>query len=124
MLAEDSIGYFYAKGMEVQRDDAEAVAWFRKAAEQDMAGAQYNLGIMYERGLAYQDRSQALEWYRRSANQGYEKAKKALLGFAIEDGTDSKVAQDFRSKWRNSSSDAVASSADVSRRALFLDGSH
>jgi uncharacterized protein len=34
----------------VPEDDAEAVKWFRKAAEQGYADAQYNLGLMYAYG--------------------------------------------------------------------------
>ena len=32
------------------KDDAEAVKWFRMAAEQGNADAQYNLGVMYDTG--------------------------------------------------------------------------
>ena len=34
----------------VPEDDAEAVRWFRLAAEQDNAAAQFNLGVMYASG--------------------------------------------------------------------------
>jgi TPR repeat protein len=40
----------YNKGYGVQRDYAEAVVWFRSAADQGLAGAQYNLAFMYETG--------------------------------------------------------------------------
>ena len=40
----------YAKGEGVPENDAEAVKWFRKAAEQGDADAQYNLGVMYANG--------------------------------------------------------------------------
>ena len=40
--------YDYGKG--VLEDDKEAVKWYRKAAEQGLAGAQYNLGVMYGSG--------------------------------------------------------------------------
>ena len=39
----------YGAGRGVPQDDAEAVQWFRQAAEQGYAEAQYNLGIMYAR---------------------------------------------------------------------------
>ena len=38
----------YAKGKGVPENDAEAVKWFLKAAEQGFAGAQYNLGNVYK----------------------------------------------------------------------------
>ena len=40
----------YAFGKGVPEDDKQAVKWFRLAAEQGVANAQYNLGVMYERG--------------------------------------------------------------------------
>ena len=45
----------YANGEGVPEDHAEAVRWFRLAAEQGDAEAQYNLGLMYaksRRGVA------------------------------------------------------------------------
>ena len=36
--------------MGVPEDDAEAVKWYRKAAEQGLVIAQFNLGIMYGNG--------------------------------------------------------------------------
>ena len=40
----------YANGEGVPEDDAEAVRWYRLAADQGHAGAQYNLGVMYANG--------------------------------------------------------------------------
>jgi TPR repeat protein len=36
----------------------EAVKWFRKAAEQNFAVAQYNLGVCYEQGVAKDEREE------------------------------------------------------------------
>ncbi len=40
----------YAKGQGVSQNDAKAAKWFRKAADQDHAAAQSNLGLMYAQG--------------------------------------------------------------------------
>ncbi|MGH8710693.1 MAG: tetratricopeptide repeat protein, partial [Burkholderiales bacterium] len=48
--AQFNLGYMYSKGRGVAKDDAEAVKWYRKAAEQGLATAQFNLGLKYERG--------------------------------------------------------------------------
>ena len=40
----------YATGEGVPQDDAEAVRWFRLAAEQGDARAQFNLGVRYDTG--------------------------------------------------------------------------
>ncbi len=45
------------------QDDAVAVGWWRKAAEQGHAKAQYNLGFMYAKGRGVtQDYVQAYMW--------------------------------------------------------------
>ncbi len=40
----------YANGQGVPQDYAQAVAWYRKAAEQGYAKVQTNLGVMYANG--------------------------------------------------------------------------
>ena len=50
--SEVELGRRYDKGEGVVKDHAEAAKWFRKAAEQNYAMAQYNLGVCYERGVA------------------------------------------------------------------------
>ena len=61
----------YEDGQIVPQDLAEAASWFRKAAEQNNAAAQFNLGRMYEngRGVA-QDFVAAMHWYRRASDRG------------------------------------------------------
>ncbi|MBM3518860.1 MAG: sel1 repeat family protein, partial [Alphaproteobacteria bacterium] len=51
-------------------DDAEAARWYRLAAEQDLAQAQNNLGVMYEYGRGVpQDYVQAHKWYNLAASR-------------------------------------------------------
>ena len=66
-------------GRGVAKDDAQAVAWVRKAADQGLAPAQNNLGKMYEngRGVAKDD-AQAVYWYRKAADQGQADAQNNL----------------------------------------------
>ena len=53
--------------------------WYRKAAEQGYAAAQYNLGINYYNGTGVsQNKEEAKKWLRKAANQGYENAKQYL----------------------------------------------
>ena len=61
----------YDKGQGVPQDYAEAVKWYRLAAEQGDADAQYNLGVMYDNGQGVpQDYAEAVKWYRLAAEQG------------------------------------------------------
>ena len=53
------------------RDYAQAVVWYRKAADQGDAAAQNNLGRMYDHGQGVlQDYAQAVVWLRKAAEQG------------------------------------------------------
>ena len=44
--AQASLGMMYLKGQGVAQDDAQAVAWLHKAADNGHAGAQNNLGLI------------------------------------------------------------------------------
>ena len=51
--------------------------WYRKAADQGDAAAQYNLGVMYKNGRGVlEDYVQAHAWLNLAAAQGHEKAPK------------------------------------------------
>ena len=63
----------------VPQDDAEAVRWYRLAAEQGHADAQSNLGVMYDTGRGVpQDDAEAVRWYRLAAEQGHAIAQRRL----------------------------------------------
>ena len=50
--------------------ETKAVKWMRKAADQGLAKAQFNLGMMYEVGRGVvQDYAEAVKWYRKAAEK-------------------------------------------------------
>ena len=56
-----------------------ASEWYRKAAEQGHADAQYALGEAYKYGHGVEeDREQAAHWYQKAADQGHEEAQASL----------------------------------------------
>ena len=60
---------------ELERDAAEAVKWFRQAAAQEDAEAQYNLAWCLESGTGVTaDVKKALFWYEESARKGVPEA--------------------------------------------------
>jgi len=62
-----------AKGREAgsRQDYAEAMRWYRIAADQGNARANYNIGVLYERGWGVtQDYAETMRWYRKAAEQG------------------------------------------------------
>ena len=63
----------------VNQDYNEAAKWYRLAAEQGDANAQYVLGVLYENGLGVeQSNTEAAKWYRKAAEQGDTFAAKRL----------------------------------------------
>ena len=60
----------YVKGQgDVRQDYAEAVKWYRKAAEQGFAEAQYNLGVMYAKGEGVrQNYKIAKKWFGKACD--------------------------------------------------------
>jgi TPR repeat protein len=63
----------------VPKDYAEAVRWFRRAADQGDAKGEYGLGFMYDYGQGVpRDYAQALDWYGNAAAQSDAKAQEAL----------------------------------------------
>ena len=68
------------------QSDAEAVKWYRLAAEQGNATAQYFLGMKYDIGQGIpQSDTEALKWYRLAAERGYAPAQNNL-GKMAHDG--------------------------------------
>ena len=57
----------------------DAVAYYRKAAEQDSADGEFGLGTMYHAGEGVKkDAAQALFWYRRAAARNHARAIQAI----------------------------------------------
>lgn len=76
----------YWSGKAVAKDEAAAVKFFRKAAEQGHDTAQYDLGWCYEngRGVKRND-AEAVGWYRKAAEQDNALAQNNL-GVCYENG--------------------------------------
>ena len=64
------VGWAYLSGFGVAQDFSQAVTWFRRAADQGDADAQYGLGCTYLR----HDYSKAAAWYFLAVEQGHAAA--------------------------------------------------
>jgi hypothetical protein len=82
------IGDNYYDGNGVEKNYAEAVKWYRKAAEQGFADAQNKLGDCYYKGEGVNANfAEAVKWFRKGAEQGYPKAQFSLSNcYSIGDG--------------------------------------
>lgn len=85
--AQNALGEAYYDGKGVTENLTEAVKWFTKAAEQENAKAEYNLGncYYYGNGVQYRDRGEAVKWYTKAAEQGLPLAQ-CNLGACYENG--------------------------------------
>ena len=74
------LGDFYINGIELSKNFALAFEFFYLASENENPKAQCSIGIMYELGLGgvQQNSQKAFEYYKKSAEQNYEKAKEKL----------------------------------------------
>jgi TPR repeat protein len=70
----------------VDQNFERAAFWFRQAADNEIANARYNLGVLYHQGLG-QERNldRALYWYREAAKLGHAEAQ-YNLGIAHIEG--------------------------------------
>jgi TPR repeat protein len=65
----------YAMGQGVPRDYAEGLLWYRRAADQGVPSAQYNVGLIYANGLGVTaDRVEARLWMEKAADGGNDRA--------------------------------------------------
>ena len=78
-----ALAYISSEGT---KDYEQAVKWFRKAADQGVDEAQYNLGLCYYAGLGVtQNYTSAVEYFRKAAEQGNVKSI-TYLGNCYEKG--------------------------------------
>lgn len=91
--AMGSIGALYFHGQGIEQDYAQALEWYRKAADLGETDSMINIGSMYLYGQGVeQDYTQALEWYEKAADLGKENAM-GWLGYLYYNGLG--VEQDY-----------------------------
>ena len=99
--AQTNVLIMYSNGEGVPENDAEAVKWYRKAANQGYAPAQNNIGSKYFNGEGMPlDYTKALEWYRKAANQG-QASSQSFLGNMYWNGPGTTQSKAMAYKWWN-----------------------
>jgi len=82
----NNLGVLYKDGIGVEQNYQKAFVCFSRAAEAELPEGLYNLGLMYDQGLGCQeDHDKALEYARKAAYKGHEKAK-AIIKTLQEEG--------------------------------------
>jgi TPR repeat protein len=92
MRSQTSMGMVYLQGKAGhERDDTEAALLFTSAAEQGYARAQYNLGLLYDKGRGVErNLKTAAMWYRKAASQDHPASQHNLA---------LRYMQGLRSEW-------------------------
>lgn len=85
-----NLGVLYARGLGVEKDYKQAVAWYRKAVMQNLPQAQFNLGTMYLAGA----------WCQTGCQTGqtlvYEGGSAGVAGSAEKSGQDAEKRADHQ----------------------------
>ncbi|TBL79092.1 tetratricopeptide repeat protein [Paenibacillus thalictri] len=84
---------------------AEAVKWYRKAAENGYADAQNRLGVRYTNGQGVEkDDYEAFRWYVKAAEQGHMKAQ-GNVGYCYHSGDGVSADDDKAKEWLRKSAE-------------------
>lgn len=87
------LGDHYRAGKGLPKNEIEAVKWYRKAADQGHAIAEFNLALCYEQGIGIPRNSEeAFRWYKLAAVHGNIEAQNST-GYCYEYGEG--VSQDY-----------------------------
>ena len=110
-------------GRGVPQDDAEAVRWYRLAADQGYAEAQVHLGRMYSNGRGVpEDDAEGVRWLRRAAEQGHAAAQLSL-GRLYDDGWGGLPQDDSAAvRWYRLAADQGHAAAQSSLAIMYQNG--
>ncbi len=104
-------------------DYAEAMKWFKKAAEQGNAQSQHNIGTFYSQGFGVQQNyAEALKWYFLAAQQGVVEAQfnlGVLYSAGLEDVT---VNYAEAIKWFTTAAEQGYAAAQYKLGVMYLRG--
>jgi TPR repeat protein len=88
VYAQMELGSYYARGLGMTQNFAEALRWYHKAAQGDSL-AQYCIGYAYAHGNGVnQNMVEAVAWWRKAADRGQVEAQNALGQFYFQGGKD------------------------------------
>lgn len=84
--AQFDLGNRYLNAEGVEKDNFEALRWFKLAADQNNVNAQYNIAVMYLNGIGVvKDEEQAVSWFVKAADNG-DPQSQFTLGILLFNG--------------------------------------
>jgi TPR repeat protein len=95
-----SLAFLYRDGYGgVRQDNAEAIKWYQKAADQGNAMALGNLGWFYREGVGVtRDYQKSVEYYRKGADAG-DLGSISAMGYAAQNGLGLPQSYEEARKW-------------------------
>ena len=121
---KDTTEEYYKKGVAIfnQENYAEAVKWFRKAAERGHADAQIRLGECYYYGWGTSlDRIEAAKWFRKAAERGHADAQ-YKLGDCYANGQGVSQDRAEAAKWLRRAAEQGNASAQYDLAFYYYNG--
>ena len=121
-VCQTQLGTMYRNGDGVPRNNAEALRWYRLAADQGLADAQNRLAVMLSAGHGTAaDHNEAARWYRKAADQGHAAAQNNL-GRCYERGEGVTGSPVLAAQWFQKSADQGYAPAQYNLGRLYLGG--
>ncbi len=120
--ANDDTYFLRGAKADLAQDYKTALRWYRKAARQGDAEAQFILGTIYQDGKGVaQNYKTALRWYRKAAKQEHAKAQRNI-GMLYANGNG--VAQDYEmaAHWYQKAADQGNASAQHNLGLMYDSG--
>ncbi len=120
--AQVQVGLAYESGDGVAADDAEAVKWFQKAADQDDAEGERYLAEMYVQGRGVRaDNAAAAKWLRLAAAQGDARSEHNLAVLYLQGlGVPKNVGE--AAKWMRKAADQGLAEGEFGLGVLYANG--
>jgi len=85
MYAQNIMGILFYQGQLVKQNFKQAIALFKKSANQGCMESMHSLGCIYDRGkIINQDFGQAFHWYQKAAKLGEDDSQYNLAFFYLE----------------------------------------
>jgi TPR repeat protein len=121
--AEFALGKRYETGSGVESNLTEAANWFRKAAEQGHAHAQFFLSFYYLAGTGGVESNlcEAVKWCRKAAEQGFSDAQTGL-GSCYAQGWCVQSNQNEAVKWYRKAAEQGELSGVISLGKCYVNG--
>ncbi len=121
--AQNDLGLAYIEDDDVPTNYYEGVSWLRKAADQGLALAQHNLGLMYYDGGqgVPRDKCEAARWVKMAAEQGLAEAQYNLAVMYFDgEGVEQSYANAM--KWYHRAAAKNYANAQYNLGVIYQDG--